>query len=146
MDAKALESLKERAGRARRLTAKVGERTFELQFPNPFLERRLTLAVIDQLGATSASGSQLLRDIVHEAIVSWAGVTYHDVLGDNDNSLLECNAGTKRLLLDHNLEILDALTDKVHQWRQQRKHEEEEEVKNSQPGSTGNSASGTGQN
>jgi hypothetical protein len=146
MDAKALEALKERSGRALRLTAKVGERSFDLQFPNPFTERRLTLSVIERFGATNASGSQLLRDIVEESILAWRGVTYHDLLGDNDNSELECSPATVKLLLDHNLEILDALIDSVHQWRQGRRKVEEEEIKNSSPGSTGILLSGTGQN
>lgn len=137
MDAAAIAALRERAQRPFRIDAEVGPRKFKLVYPSPFMEGRIQTAVVEKLGRGNAAATQVLRDMVLASIVGWEGVTYHDLLGDNDDSTLEFSPEIAALLLDYNMEILDGLVVKIHEWREQRKLMEEQTLGNSESASTG---------
>jgi hypothetical protein len=138
MDAKSLADLKARLERAREFRVDHQGRTYLLRLPDPFRERWVAVGIAGEPSDDRAF-EQFVRDLVVSALVGWEGVTYSDLIGDKDDSLLAFEPGLVPLLIDRRLDILDALREALMRERQARRERLEADAGNSASASTGNS-------
>ena len=120
-----------RLDQAREFTVPVGDWSFRMRLPTDFACRRAAMAQADD---GPAATQDMVRQIVQTSVLGWTGPTVGALLPDagaEADTALPFTPATCAALLDHRLEVFDALITAFAAERRRRDEAKQAALKNS---------------
>jgi len=128
-----IKSLKEALAASRNACVEIDNRTFNVRLPTDAQAARY----IDRyFRGGKSEDTDWAQASVRESLTGWSGLTVADLLPDAGDEALPFNAENLELLLEHRMDIVNALAVQIHGKARERRDLRDTATKNSLPASS----------